>query len=172
MSKVDETVIGYTVYEDATELVGISEATLPEISNIVEEISGAGIGGKIEAVVTGMVEAMTLTLNFRTVTNYAISLAEPRVHNIDLRAAQQERDTKSGAVKIVRVKHLLSVIPKKLNPGKLATATAAEVSGEYAVQSFATYIAGKKVLEIAPLDYIYYVNGTDYMAPVREALGK
>ena len=49
MPKIDETVIGFAVYEDATEYIGISEVTLPEISNITEEISGAGIGGKIES---------------------------------------------------------------------------------------------------------------------------
>ena len=78
MPKIDETVIGFAVYEDATEYIGISEVTLPEISNITEEISGAGIGGKIESVILGAIEAMSLTLNFRTVTNNAIKLHEPR----------------------------------------------------------------------------------------------
>lgn len=35
-----------------------------------------------------------------------------------------------------------------------------------------TYIDGKKKLEIDPLNYIYYVNGKDYLADVRKALGK
>ena len=64
MPKIDETVIGFAVYEDATEYIGISEVTLPEISNITEEISGAGIGGKIESVILGAIEAMSLTLNY------------------------------------------------------------------------------------------------------------
>ena len=68
MAKVDETVIGFAVYEDATEYYGMSEVTLPEISNLTEEISGAGMGGKVEAVILGAIEAMTTTLNFRTVT--------------------------------------------------------------------------------------------------------
>lgn len=100
MPKIDETVIGFAVYEDATEYIGISEVTLPEISNITEEISGAGIGGKIESVILGAIEAMSLTLNFRTVTNNAIKLHEPRQHNIDLRAAQQQKDTVRKSVGI------------------------------------------------------------------------
>lgn len=36
MPKIDETVIGFAVYEDATEYIGISEVTLPEISNIIK----------------------------------------------------------------------------------------------------------------------------------------
>lgn len=42
----------------------------------------------------------------------------------------------------------------------------------YAVSYYATYIDGKKKLEIDPLNYIYYVNGKDYLADVRKALGK
>lgn len=31
---------------------------------------------------------------------------------------------------------------------------------------------GKKVLEIEIINFIYYINGTDYLADVRKALGK
>nr|WP_298544062.1 phage major tail tube protein [uncultured Lachnoclostridium sp.] len=172
MAKVDETVIGFAVYEDATEYYGMSEVTLPEISNLTEEISGAGMGGKVEAVILGAIEAMTTTLNFRTVTKNAIKLHEPREHKIDLRVAQQNKNTTKGVTEVGRVKHLLTLTPKKLNPGKVATASAAEVSGEYATTYFATYIDGKKMLEIDPLNYIYFVNGKDWLADVRKALGK
>ena len=172
MAKVDETVIGFAVYEDATEYYGMSEVTLPEIANLTEEISGAGMGGKVEAVILGAIEAMTTTLNFRTVTKNAIKLHEPREHKIDLRVAQQNKNTTKGVTEVGRVKHLLTLTPKKLNPGKVATASAAEVSGEYATTYFATYIDGKKMLEIDPLNYIYFVNGKDWLADVRKALGK
>lgn len=172
MAKVDETVIGFAVYEDATEYYGMSEVTLPEISNLTEEISGAGMGGKVEAVILGAIEAMTTTLNFRTVTKNAIKLHEPREHKIDLRVAQQNKNATKGITEVGRVKHLLTLTPKKLNPGKVATASAAEVSGEYATTYFATYIDGKKMLEIDPLNYIYFVNGKDWLADVRKALGK
>lgn len=83
-----------------------------------------------------------------------------------------EPEEAKGTTEVVSVKHILVVTPKKLNPGKVATAAAAEVSGEYAVSYYATYIDGKKKLEIDPLNYIYYVNGKDYLADVRKALGK
>lgn len=70
------------------------------------------------------------------------------------------------------VKHIAKVFPKKHAPGKLAPAAAADASGEYAVLYYATYINGERVLEIDPLNFIYYVNGTDYLADVRKALGK
>ncbi len=172
MAKIDETVIGFAVYEDGKEYVGMSEVALPEISSITEEITGAGIAGKIESVILGAIEAMTTTFNFRTVTPNAISLHEPRQHNIDLRAAQQQQDTTKGTTEVVKVRHCLTLVPKKLNPGKVASSAAAEVSGEYTTYYYATYIDGKKVLEVDPRNYIYFVNGKDYLKDVRSALGK
>lgn len=171
MGKVDESVIGFKVYEDNKDYLGVSEVALPEISFITEEISGAGLGGKYEAVLLGMVEAMTATFNFRTVTNNAVSLTEPRQHDIDLRVAQQQDDTTKGTVEVVKVRHCLRMIPKKLKPGKVASSATAEVSGEYAVRYYATYINGVKKLEIDPLNYICFVNGKDYLKEVRAALG-
>ena len=172
MPRVDEIINNFAVYEDAIEYLGMSEATLPEVSNLAEEISGAGISGKVEAIVLGFVEAMTLTLNFRTVTPSAIKLAEPRVHKIDLRAAQQVEDTRTGLIETRAVKHILKVKPKKYSPGKVATASAADASGEYAVSYYAIYIDGEKKMEIDPLNFIYFVNGADYLAQTRKALGK
>lgn len=172
MPRVDQTIINFAVYEDAVEYLGMAEVTLPEVSNIAEEINGAGIGGNIEAVVLGHLEAMTTTLNFRTVTAAAIGLAEPRVHKLDLRVAQQEENTKTSAIETRSVKHIMKVKPKKLSPGKLAAASTADASGEYAVTYYAIYIDGKKKLEVDPLNFIYYVNGKDYLADVRKALGK
>ena len=172
MGKIDEFVVSYAMYENGTEYMGTTEVTLPDLEFMTEELSGAGIAGKVEEVITGNMNAMTTTFNFRTVTKNAIKLNEPRQHNIDLRAAQQQKDTVKGTTEVVKVKHILTLTPKKLNPGKVATASAAEVSGEYATSYYATYIDGKKMLEIDPLNYIYFVNGKDYLADVRKALGK
>lgn len=170
--KVDNGTTNFAVYEDATEFYGMAEVALPELSQITEEIKGAGIAGAFNGAFVGHLEAMTLTLNFRTVTKSAIRLAEPRNHQLDLRAAQQYWDNAAGKFKQQAVKHVLMVTPTKYAPGKLAPAASAEASGEYSVTYYATYIDGVKVLEVDILNFIYYVNGVDYLADVRKALGK
>ncbi len=172
MPRIDEVVANFAVFEDATEYLGMSEVSLPEVSSLTEEITGAGIAGNVEAVVLGHTEAMSLTLNFRTVTAAAIRLAEPRIHRIELRAAQQNENTNTGKLETVAVKHVMNVKPKKFAPGKLAVASAADASGEYAVSYYALYMNRTKVIEIDQLNFIYYVNGVDYLADVRAALGK
>lgn len=168
----DESVINFAVYEDSVEYVGMATATLPNLSALVQTISGAGIAGNVEAPILGHYDAMTLGLSFRTTTSQSVKLSEPRRHNIDLRVAQQVEDTVAGAVKVQNVKHVLVVVPKTETGGSVAPASPTNGSGEYSVRYWATYIDGTKVREIDPLNFICFMNGIDYLADVRKAIGK
>ena len=97
---------------------------------------------------------------------------EPRVHRIDLRVAQQRMNMRTSANEIAGVKHIMKVKPKKTALGKVAAASTADVSGEYAVSYYAMYMDGKKVTEIDPLNFICIINGKDSLKDVRKALGK
>ena len=168
---MDQSIINFKVYEDSVEYVGMAQATLPDLTALTQSISGAGIAGTVESVILGHFDAMTLGLNFRTVTDQSVKLSEPRRHTIDLRVAQQDEDVVAGKVVVRAVKHILVVIPKSDKGGSVAPAAPSNGSGEYAVRYWATYIDGKKVREVDQLNFICYVNGTDYLAGVRKALG-
>lgn len=172
MPRVHETVINFDIFEGSNEYYGFAEATLPSVVNKLITASGAGIAGDVEVPVIGHIDPMSMTLNFRTFMPECARLAEQRPHTLELRAAQQSRDSATGAVTVSAVKHIAIVIPKSLNPGTLRPASAADASGEYSVTYFASYIDGVKVLEVDPLNFIYNVNGTDYLSEVRTALGK
>ena len=51
------------------------------------------------------------------------------------------------------------------------TLSGAGIAGN-SVRYWATYIDGAKVREIDPLNFICEVNGVDYLADVRKAIGK
>ena len=172
MPNFDESVINFAVYEDSVEYVGMASVTLPNLAAIVQTLSGAGIAGNVEVPILGHYDAMTLGLNFRTTTEQSVRLSAPRRHNIDLRAAQQIEDTVAGEVKVQNIKHILVVIPKTDTGGSIAPAAPTNGSGEYAVRYWATYIDGGRTREVDPLNFICYVDGTDYLADVRKALGK
>lgn len=172
MPNFDESVINFAVYEDSVEYVGVAGVTLPNLAAIVQTLSGAGIAGNVEVLVLGHYDVMSLTLNFRTTTEHSVRLSEPRRHNIDLRMAQQIEDTVAGEVKVQSIKHVLVVVPKTDTGGTVAPAAPTNGSGEYSVRYWATYIDGSKVREIDPLNFICEVNGVDYLADVRKAIGK
>lgn len=169
---MDQSVINFAVYEDANEYDGMANVTLPDLSSITATINGAGISGNVEVPIIGQYEAMTLGLSFRTPTLQAMRLTEPRRHQIDLRAAIQDEDPVAGQVITRAIKHVFVVIPKSLVGGTVAPASPTDSSGEYAVRYWAQYIDGKKVLEIDPLNNICLINGVDYLADSRKALGK
>ena len=172
MARINESIINFQVYEDATEYYGMAEVTLPEISSMVANIQGAGISGTFESVILGHLEAMTLTLNFRTLVRDAIALLTPRDHQIELRVAQQDKDTVTGRTVITALKHVFVCKPKGLSPGSVAPASTADASGTYAVTYWATFINGRKTLEIDILNFIFFVDGVDHLEEVRAALGK
>lgn len=111
---MENSVINFACYEDGRDLAGIASVSLPSINWISNSISGAGIAGNIESVVLGHLDAMSVTLNFHTLTEYGIALAEPRRHNIDLRAAQQDENNVKGTIGTVSVKHVMVVVPQDI----------------------------------------------------------
>lgn len=172
MAKQPEAYIDFEVYEDARNFIGISQATLPNVAFLTQSITGAGIAGNVDAVLTGMMEAMELGLNFRSVTDAAVSLMTPVKHTIDLRVAEQYWNTSAVQKEIQADKYVMVVVPKSTNPGNVSPASAADTSGTYSVYYYAGYKDGKKMWEIDPFNYICNIGGKDYMADVRKALGK
>jgi P2 family phage contractile tail tube protein len=172
MPKYESHINDFTVYENGIEYYGRAEATLPDLNALIVNGDGSGISGKFEVPVTGHFDAMTLTLSFRITSGDAITLLQQRTHNIELRVANEVEDSATRELVVQDVKHVFIVRPKKYSGGKVAPASTADVSGEFAVRYWATFVDGKKVLEIDPLNYICVIDGVDYLAEVRSALGK
>ena len=170
--KQPEAYIDFEVYEGKTNFVGVAKATLPNINFITQTITGAGISGNIEAVLTGMVDTMDLSLEFRSATDAAVKLMKPVKHNVELRVAEQYWNTTKQKKEVMADKYVFVIMPKNFTPGAVAPASAADTSGEYSVYYYAGYKDDKQLWEIDPWNYKCTINGTDYMASVRKALGK
>lgn len=170
--KQPEAHVAFEVYENSINFIGISQASMPNINFIVQQINGAGISGNVDAVLHGMVDAMELGLNFRSITDAAAILLQPRKHNVDLRVAEQYWDTVNSERVIDADKYVFQLLPKNLQPGNVATASLADASGTYSVYYYAGYKNGVQLWEIDPFNYICKIRGIDYMEPIRRALGK
>ncbi len=167
-----EAYIDFEVYEDDTNLVGIAKAELPAIGYLTQKITGAGIGGEIEAVLIGMTEAMTLTLEFRSATDAAATLAAPTTHKITLKVAEQFWNVGQTKREVKADKYIFVALPKNVSPGSVAPASMTDTKIEFSVDYFAAYKDGKTLWEIDPFNQICKFGDTDYFADVRAALGK
>lgn len=171
-NRIDNGVLNFAVYENVNEFYGMAELKLPSINTMTEKIQGAGIAGSYDGGFVGHIDAMSMSINFRSVTAEAIKLIEPYEHQIEFRVAQQSWDRTSGKFLSQGLKYVARITPTKFEPGKVAPASAADVSGDYSVSYFATYIDGKKVIEIDIFNFIFFINGYDYLADARKILGK
>lgn len=160
------------LYEDSLNLLGIAKVKLPAITYPCVTISGAGMMGNMEVPLYGMVDAMTTTINFLTTTGSAVTLMSPKKHLLDMRVAEEHWDVEEAEVYNQADKYVMIVRPKSVDPGTVAPMSAADASGEFAVYYFAAYKDGQQLWEIDKRNMKCVINGVDYMAPVRKALGK
>jgi len=172
MAQHPEQIVNFEVYEGGSNFMGVAECTLPNIQFVTQNISGAGIGGNIDTVANGMVNAMNFSMKFRSSTVAAVKLFEPQKHDITLMAAEQSWDTNSVDKVTASDKYVLVIAPKNYNPGNLAPASTPDANDEFSVYYYAGYRNGKQIFEIDPPNMICKVNGKDYLAPVRKAIGK
>jgi len=171
MSVIPDKLIGYRAYKDGKDLLGVADVQLPEIEAMAETMKGAGIAGEVELPVLGHIGAMSMTITWRTVTGDLVALSAPVAHALDFRASQQAYDSAAGMIKTQSVKHVVRAIPKKISPGKMETGATTDSENEFSVTYYKMMIDGKVAIEIDPFNYIYIINGVDYLADVRKDLG-
>lgn len=171
MADFSEVTKCFAIYENAIDFYGIADITLPSITQLTESMEGAGVAGKYDAIISGHIEAMKMSLSFRNPTKDAFKLFTPEIHQLDLRAVIQERNSTDG-VKDVGVKHVIKAEPINLDLGNVKMYSSSDTKSEFAVTYFATYMDGEEKLMIDPFNYIYRVNGKDYLDDVRKKLGK
>ena len=164
--------IDFAVYEDAEEFVGMASLKLPDKNQKVISMSGAGIGGDVEIPVNGHFDAMTLEMNFPNYSPRIARLREHRRHTIECRVAQQVEDRVKGEIVTDAVKHVFTLIPKSASGGDVAPASASNTKIAFSVRYWATYVNGVLMDEIDQLNRKDVINGIDYNAHVRKALGK
>lgn len=172
MPLYDETIINAAVYNDNDEFFGHASVTLPDLTPLTTTISGAGLAGNVEVPVIGMYDTMDLTLAFRTMTVAVVKLTTPGRHAIELRVAQQHEDPAKGILVVKAVKHKFIVVPKQRTGGTVTPAQPSNGTCVLAVRYWSTFIDGAMVSEIDPFNNIIIMNGVDYTADVRKALGK
>jgi len=171
MNQVPEKLINFRVYEDGNDLLGVADLELPSLEAMTETVKGAGIAGEVESPVLGHFGSMTCTINWRTIVRPIVHLAEPRVHNLDFRGASQVYNAATGEYRVQSVRVSTRALPKKTQLGKLDVGANADASNEFEVVYLKVTIDGKKLVEIDKYNYICYINGTDYLKKVRQALG-
>ena len=167
----DQAIENFELYEDSVNFLGMASVDLPNLAFLTQVLNGSGIGGNITAVMVGQMEEMTCTAHWRNLTNESAKLSEPVRHNIDLRAALQVEDPVNNIITWRSIKHVMVWVPKSIAGGSIAPASTGDATAEYAVRYWAFYVDGVKQWEVDPFNHKLEINGKDYTADIRRALG-
>jgi hypothetical protein len=171
MNGIPEKLNDYNVYNGAEKLVGVdAECELPNFESATTKISGTGILGEVETPNVGHFNSMKLSLTFRTVSKDAGKLFEPRSQLITLRADQGSYDVSKGKIGHEKLKVIVRGLPTKFEPGKLKAGESTGTKLEIEIYYIKIECAGTTLVELDKFNYIFIVNGTDYLAEVRENL--
>ncbi|CEG29797.1 phage major tail tube protein [Bacillus sp. B-jedd] len=154
------------------DLLGVADLQLPSLDAMTETVSGAGIAGEYESPNFGHFQSMKFTINWKTITNELVEFLKPGPISIDCRLANQMYDQKLGKQQFKASRVLVKGPKTKNDLGKAAKNSPYEGSTEIEVLYLKVEYDGKVLVELDKVNYIYKVNGTDYMAEIRKALGK
>lgn len=161
----------FEVYLEGTRLLGEATVDLPELKFSTQEVSGAGITGKIDFPAVGNTDSIEVTLNWRTISEDMMKLGAQRSLDLALYGAQHIYNHSSGDLHVEQVKIELRGLNKSQTLGKFEPSSSTDSKTTLEVIYMKISIDGKKVLEIDKLNYVYFSYDKDYLADTRAALG-
>jgi len=164
------TVIASKLLVNGKEVGDNVSCQLPSIELQTTELKGAGIMGSINMPASGQLSGMTFTVNLRSLNKTSGDLMKPGLLNIELRFARDVLTSDGTAIK-EGTKIFITGINKKLDLGKVEVPATMDGSAEFEVIRYRVIVDGYETILIDKLNYIYKVNGIDYMQSVRAALG-
>lgn len=169
--QIQDRLAGYKVYGESGEAYGTADITLPDLEYMTETIKGAGLMGETETINAGNLSAMGVTLNWATVNEEQVKLTTPAYHTLQCYGAMETQDPSTNTIGYSSVRISMRVLPKKLGLGTFDSNAKTGTSMDFSVTYIKIDIDGATKLELDPLNYILTIDGKDYAAEIRKALG-
>lgn len=172
MPIVPEKLNDFRVFANGSpDLKGVADLQLPSFDAMTETLSGAGVAGEYESVTFGHFQSMKFVINWRMITDELIDFLRPEAISVDCRLANQEYDSTAGKHRFRPNRVFVRGQVTKNDLGKAAKGSAYEGSSEVEVTYIKVEREGKTIVELDKINYKFVVDGFDYMAAIREALG-
>ena len=166
---ISGSIIAHKFFDNGVDIDDNVSCQLPTIENGSTEVKGAGILGALDLPSSAQLNSMIFSAVQRSINKGSISIASPGKHNIELRFVKDAM-TGDGQSVPQGTKIFVTGIFKKFDPGKVETNATMDGSIDYEVLRYRIVIDGEEVLLIDKINYIYKVNGIDYMSNVKAAL--
>jgi len=171
MSLMPERLVNYMLYENGGKVLGTVDVTLPSFQALSATISGAGIAGEYDSPTPGHFGSQQMVIKFKEPTEAIRKLFTPGKKQLILKAANQSYDTASGTKNHRQLYVSVGCEFKSSETGTVAPNTEAGTNITMEVSYVLLKDDGAEILEFDKFNYIYKVNGTDYLADIKNILG-
>jgi P2 family phage contractile tail tube protein len=168
---IPQQLINSKVYVVGADLIGMGDVELPDVEHMSETMSGSGMGGEYDSPTIGHVKGMKAKFKFRAAYGTNVALIKPTPTLYDIRASIQALDAATSAYVSYPVRAVINAVPMKKAPGKMEPGKKMDSDLELSVSYYKLIIDGKEVLEVDQLNFIFKVEGEDFLASVRSHLG-
>lgn len=168
---VPSVLINANVYNEGRSLLGVGTVELPDFEFMSESVAGLGIAGELDLPVLGHFKSMTMSIKWNSTCEQAISLLAPKAHRLSIYASVQSWNTQEGSFSPVPVRVSVVTMPKKSGVGKFEPGKKMEPSTDFELSYVKLSMNGVEQLEIDKINFICMINGTDYLATVRNQMG-
>lgn len=166
---ISGSVVAHKLIVDGVEIDDNVSCELPSVEFGTTEIKGAGVLGSVDMPSPAQINPMTFTASSRSINKKATALARPGKQGIELRFVRDVVQA-DGTVIPAGTKIYITGVNKKYGPGKVEPGTTMDGSHEFEVLRYRQVIDGVETLLIDKFNYIYKVNGVDYMKKYTAAL--
>ncbi|MDR3089852.1 MAG: phage major tail tube protein [Desulfobulbaceae bacterium] len=169
--QIPDKLTDFRAYNESNDMLGVVDIDLPSFEAETDEIKGAGLAGTLDTPALGQHKSMTVGLNFRAPTDNSLGLLAPKVHRLALYGSIQHFDGGKGEIIEVPCRIYAHGLPKKKEMGKFESAKQTGTKVEFELTYIKITLDGKDKVEVDKLNYIFAVDGKDYLAAVRVNLG-
>lgn len=164
--------INFEVFEHGDRLLGIANVTLPSIEFETVDVKGAGLGGTLAVPTRGHTANMELTLQWRSIFEQPLRLFRGSSVMLSLRGAIETYDAALGELKAKAVRVDIRGLPASLNLGKFESSSEMESELKVHLDYIKVVVGGQStLLEIDKENFVYSIDGNDFLGDVRNALG-
>ena len=167
------TVVNYMVYtEDEKEFLGTAQVTLPSLNFMTQEVRGSGIMGAITVPIISELQSMQIQLQMMALSDQAYKIAEHKVQTLILYEVQENMNGSTYAMDVASVKHTMKIMTTQMDGGTLQPQSVSNPNINASVLYWKVERDSAKIMELDPINYICFINGTDYATKIRTAMGK
>jgi uncharacterized protein len=168
---IPQHVTNYAVWLEGRRLLGMADCTLANLVNLADDLKGASYFGSSNIPVQAHFDAMSITLNFHTITADACSLARQDGRDLDIRSAHQYHTSSTNKITQQGFRVITSVLPKGINLGVFEVGVKGGVSVELEVITIRVLHEERILIELDKENGICNIDGVDYGIRIRRLLG-